>query len=230
MQARRMRIAILGTSLAAILGLAGIPSASAAVLYDTTVGGGTAADAQALSGSVPLGDSFLSGTGWTLTGVGLDLLLSAPAAGGFNVYLESNALTSSLPSPNSVGAVYLGTIPDTQLSTSAITLASLSVNQTLAANTRYWIVATYGGRGAQTSAEWIYQNTLASGGLDNAKLEYSSTAGTSVSAATLTPYEMLLTGTIATQGGTSVPEPETWLLMVLPLLGLYFSRKHGRAN
>ena len=228
MRARWVRSALVGTSLAVMVGLVSIRSASAVVLFDSTGGGGTTSTATALSGSVPLGDSFITGTGWTLTSVSLDVFLSAASTANFAVYLEGNAVTSSLPAPNAASAVFLGTVSDSNLSTTAITAPTLSVDQPLAANTRYWIVLASGSRSGASAAEWVYQSTLTSSGLVNANYEYNSTLGNTASNASLTPYEMLLLGTIAAPSA-NVPEPASLLLMMVPLLGLYLGRRYRPA-
>ena len=229
MQARRTRIAVLGTSLAAMLGLGGIRSASAAVLFDTTGLGGTSTYVAALGNYNPLGDSFLATSSSTLTGVTVDLMRSGAANGGFQIYLEQNSGGSATPKPNGTGAIFLGQVYDTALSATVITPITLSVSQALSSNTRYWIVLSFGGKGASTAAEWVYgANLPASSSVEFG--EYRYVGGTTSPNNTLAPFQMLLTDTVATQGGASVPEPATPLLMGLPLLGLYFSRKRRRAS
>ncbi len=230
MQARRTRAAILGMSLAAMLGFGGLRPASAAVIFDTTGLGGTTADVYPLLSNTPLADSFLAGSSWTLTGVTLDLLLSGAATGGFNVYLEQNSGTTTAPAPNGANAVQLGNVLDSNLSATAITAVTISVpgKVTLASGARYWIVLAYSGRTATTAAEWVYgaaalhPPAFASG-------EYSYSSGATAPNNTLAPYQMLLSGSLNLPSGTNVPEPATLPLLGLPLLGLYWGRKRRRA-
>ena len=231
MQARRTRAAILGMSLAALLGFGSTGSASAAVIFDTTGLGGTASDVEPLLNNTPVADSFLASSSWTLTGVTLDLLLSGSPTGGFNVYLEQNSGSTTAPAPNGVNAVQLGSIPDSALSSTAITAATISVpgKVTLASSTRYWIVLAYAGRGATTAAEWVYGANLPTSS-SPALGEYSYATGATVPNNTIPPFEMLLTGNLNISTGTNVPEPATLPLLGVPLLGLYWGRKRRRAG
>lgn len=213
-------------SLVAMLGLGSMRPASAAVIFDSTGLGGSTADVVPLLNNTPLGDSFLASSSWTLTGVTLDLLLSGAATGGFNVYLEQNSGSTSVPAPNGVNAVQLGSVSDSALSSTAITAVTISApgGVTLTSGARYWLVLAYSGRGATTAAEWVY-GAAALSPPAAASGEYSYSSGQTAPNNTLSPFQMLVTGNLNIPGGTNVPEPATLPLLGLPLVGLYWSRK-----
>jgi len=192
------------------IGLAGVLAtglcapASAGVLYDNLPplgsSGGSAAVTTTDHG--PLADSFSTGaSAVSLTDVGLYIAASTPGDGGsFTVEL----LSDNSKSPGAVLAT-IATVLDSSLTTTLTPMDyALSSPEALAANTRYWIELT----GTTTSAEWSFTATNTGTNVAN---EYNYYAGSVSANSAFTPYQMQV---------NAVPEPASWTLMVVGVLGI----------
>lgn len=212
-----MKHILLLSGFAAALALCAITPALATPIYNNLNSVNSGADPLSSDGGGgPLGDSFSTGnTAYSLAGVALKLVDSTPAD-GYNVTVELWSDNST--SPGSL-LTTLGSIDDSALTTGLADYAfNLGTPYSLAANTRYWIMA-YSGSGNARWAWSLDQSALGVAG------EYFSNSG-GVFPNSDGPYQMLVSDTAITT--TSVPEPAPLALVALgSLAGLWFSRKRS---
>ncbi len=158
----------------------------------------------------PEGDSFSTGASpFSLTDV-LVALQGVPDSASFNISLFSDSNTMCVPvcSGGPLTLLYtITTVSDNSLSTSLANYDfSLAAAQTLAANTRYWIIAS-SSNGSGTL--WSYTADLSGAGVAG---EFDVDAG-GVGPTSNEPFQMEIVG-------SPVPEPSSLVLLSIGLASL----------
>lgn len=215
--------------------------AGATIIYDNLSFPTTFSDSIRASTDGPLGNSFSTGANaFTLTDVKVKVELETrtPVAGAsvtVGLYADSSTSPGSLIST-------IGTFLDTQLGArfEPVIMDFALAGIALDANTRYWIMlstdnnsragwaaaggdgsgSTYGesgGYGVGGAGEYFYVGGAISQGYPTNVFENG--------ASPYLPYEMQLGGTVG-----AVPEPATWIMMMLGFGGLGFAYRRSRRN
>lgn len=184
-------------------------SAQTVVLYDNL--GSPSVNADSVTGSGPLADSFSTG-GFSGTLADVSVLVggSSDSSGSITVSLLSDAAAS----PDALLAT-LGTISDSQL-TSDGGVFSFTSSVPLSASSRYWIELS----ASQSTGYWFY---AADGSGTGVAQEFFAN-GRGVFPASDGPYQMEVIGQ------TAVPEPAAWSLMIIGvgLAGAAARRRRAR--
>ncbi len=191
--------------------------AQAGAIYDNLSAVSTGSDPVFTStpnnlGLGPIADSFSTGAAATLVDVKFLLSGDPTSPSSTSVDLLSNVPTVPLPTPGSLVA-HLGSILDSQLSTSAGVIDISGLNVMLSANTRYWIELS----SPDTTAMWYWSTDISGPGVAgefffNAGGPFTNDNG---------PYQMQ----VNVAGAAGVPEPSTLTLGLFGIGSLFVLRR-----